>query len=350
VRRRPILAFIVLGAVVAVAVSANALSNRTPRLAATTPESLIASTTKALSDSPSVSGSVAWHVDLGLPSIGGFRNATNPADIVGGDHEVRVWMSHDGLRIDDLLSMSQRSLFVSPTDAWAWDSETYAAYHLGPFEKTATPREPVSPLPVPDPLEMAGRALAAVDPTTTVDLAKPVSVAGRAAYVLRLRPQTPKTLVGSIDIAIDAARSIPLRVSLFARDASTAAVAVGFTSVRLGAIDPSVYRFTPPRGATVKQTRIRFPHEPAMSPTGVRRPAGSPNESFRTFGSDWATVMAFRMASPARGTKGSFDLRELLPYTGPLFSARLVDRGDHGWIVGGLVPQSELILISSQLP
>ena len=39
----------------------------------------------------------------------------------------------------------------------------------------------------------------------------------------------------------------------------------------------------------------------------------------------------------------------MFPYSGPLFSVRFVERGDHSWIVAGFVPQSALVLIEPQL-
>jgi hypothetical protein len=334
----------------AIAGSAAALANRTPRLSATTPEQLVASVIKALDNPVPISGDVASHVDLGLPSISGFGGATNPAEIVGGDHDVRLWVSKDGLRIDDLLSFSQRSLFVGTSDAWAWDSERFTAYHLGPYPKTAAAREPASPMPVADPLEMTRRALASIDPTTAVSLAPPRTVAGRASYVLRLTPRSTRTLVGAVEIAVDAKRRLPLRFSAFARGASKPAISIGFTSVGFGRIDPSVYRFKPPPGASVRQTSFP-PHRAASEPRS--RKAGNTSsgatQDVRTFGAGWESIIAIRVPALPRSGRGGIDLRKLLPYSGPLFSVAFVERGDHAWIVGGLVPQPALTQIAPQL-
>src|SRR5439155_10728328 len=104
-RRRSRLPAILAAAivVVAVATSAAALSNRKPRLPATTTGRLVAATIQALDMQQSLAGSVASHVDLGLPSLSGFGGAADPASIIGGDHSIRIWISPDGVRIDDLL-------------------------------------------------------------------------------------------------------------------------------------------------------------------------------------------------------------------------------------------------------
>ena len=49
-----------------------------------------------------------------------------------------------------------------------------------------------------------------------------------------------------------------------------------------------------------------------------------------------------KMVTLATGQQGDL-FRQLLPFSGSLFSVRLVDRGDHAWLVGGFVPQSALI-------
>ncbi len=50
-----------------------------------------------------------------------------------------------------------------------------------------------------------------------VSVQRNVYVAGQAAYQLSLVPRSSKSLVGSVLIAIDAARRIPLRVEVYAR-------------------------------------------------------------------------------------------------------------------------------------
>jgi hypothetical protein len=43
-------------------------------------------------------------------------------------------------------------------------------------------------------------------------------------------------------------------------------------------------------------------------------------------------------------------VRSALPYSGPLASAALVDRGDHGWVVAGLVRPEALARVQPKLP
>src|SRR5207253_8343369 len=135
--------------------------------------------------------------------------------------------------------------------AWAWDSQSFTAYHLGPLPRLSerTTRGPTIPTIVPDPNELDGRALAAITPTTTVSLGQQVRVAGRDAYLLVLEPRTRDTLVGRVQITVDGAQRVPLGVQIFPRGSTHAAVSVMFTSVSFGAIKPSTFTFKPPSGA-----------------------------------------------------------------------------------------------------
>jgi hypothetical protein len=44
------------------------------------------------------------------------------------------------------------------------------------------------------------------------------------------------------------------------------------------------------------------------------------------------------------------ELRSMLPYSGPLASAALVDRGQSAWIVAGAVTPDALSSVQSRLP
>ncbi|TMK15821.1 MAG: hypothetical protein E6G68_10540 [Actinobacteria bacterium] len=137
-------------------------------------------------------------------------------------------------------------------------------------------------------------------------------------------------------------------MSVFARGARKAAISVGFSSVHFGALNPSVFRFAPPAGAIVKQTPMHLPKSATHEPPSAARSHDVRPASLITFGSGWESIYALRTAGLPRG-RDTKSLREMFPYSGPLFSVRLIERGDHSWIVAGFVPQSALVLIEPQL-
>ena len=216
----------VLLAVGVVAVEGPASSS--PKLPPVAPDRLIASVLQAAEGHPPVSGRIVAHVDLGLPQFPdeGGNAPTGPAALVAsiaGDHVLRLWRSDGGARLSELLPFSERSITVSKTDAWAWDSSTFTAYHVGPFP-AGTSELPATekPASLVDPLELARKSLAAITPTTLVSVGDTARVAGRNVYTLVLEPRTSATLVGRIEVSVDAAERIPLRVAVFARGARKA--------------------------------------------------------------------------------------------------------------------------------
>ena len=356
--------------VVAVAASVAARPSGHPNLSPISADRLIASSLRTLARDPAISGRLAVHLDLGLPAIpSGPPGAPRAVGAAGflisltGDHRLRVWSSADGFRLADLLPSSERAIFISRSDAWAWAFDSFTAYHLGRFPGSARAsagREAQPGLELLDPLALTRKALSAITPSTRVSVAETARVAGRDAYVLALEPRTSRTLVGRIEIAVDAERRIPLRVAVIPRGGNSAAVSVGFTSISFSPIDPSIYRFTPPPGAKVRDLSGGFEGRHAGKGQGIRGSAreASPDagryirEPPMLFGHDWGTIVAIRTPSRAtlRASAGGFDPTEILPISGPLLSIRLVDRGDHGWLVYGMVPQSALVALARGLP
>jgi len=396
--RTPRLRGVVVVAVAAVVAAGSAFiagaAHSSPALPAVAPDVLVARALRAVAADPSVSGMVAVHVDLGLPDIADLGAETGGAGaLIGslsGDHRVRVWNSPDGVRISDLLPTGERSLIATKTDLWLWDSTTMQAVHAkvpsvageGPGRSGA-----LGPLTAGvDPLELAQRALTALDPTTKVFVSGTVSVAGRPAYVLSIEPRTDQTLVGRVDVYVDATGWLPLGGAIYARGAGSPAVSAKYTSVSYGPIASGVFAFTPPRGTKV----TRLPS--SMSPPGPRMPrggfppfecapamggcpAGTGNAQakllsgkerrrlaalverqspVRVVGSGWTSVVAIRVQSAAALQKAlggaGLDPRSLLPFSGPLFSVRLAQHGGTAWLLAGAVPQSGLERAAAELP
>ena len=155
-------------------------------------------------------------------------------------------------------------------------------------------------------------------------------MAGRPCYDLVLTPRSTQTLIGRVAVAIDAESRLPLRLQVFPRGADAPAIEGGFTSVSLDPVDPSMFTFTPPPGATVKEAT-------GTGATAAGWTGGSPLSDLRVFGEGFDLRVAFRLdASPPK------EIAALLPYAGPLASAVLVDRGDHAWLLVGFVDVATL--------
>jgi outer membrane lipoprotein-sorting protein len=329
------------------------------QLASTTPQRLVAAMVRAAEARPSVSGTVLAHVAIGLPTLSdGSTTQVGAAGLSGllgygnGDHQIRVWSSRDGLRVAELVRpAAELSYVANDRAAWAWNSDRFTAYRfplpkLDPFTpRPASLRRALSFL---SPDGLARLSIQSLTPTSLVGLGAPTRVAGRPAYALDIIPRTSATLVGKIQVDVDARTHLPLSAGVYARGASTPALSVAYQTVSFASIAPSAFAFTPPAGARVVDVK------PGGGPGHESVPAGVPGRmatGIRTSGSGWATVVAVPTPSlaAARALAGGLDPSVLLPITGPLFSARFLERGGHGWLLFGAVPQSRLAAVAATL-
>jgi outer membrane lipoprotein-sorting protein len=324
--------------VVAVALT-SAGAATTPDLPPVAADRLIASSLVAAADrSQPVSGTVQTHVDLGIPQLPAFASASGPsglASVLLTDQTLKVWRSSDGMRVAQLLPAAERDVVVTPSDLWIWDSDRFAAWHASIPAGAAT-----NPVPsLADVQSVASGLIARIEPYATVTTAGTEEVADRPAYLVRLTPASSSaTPVDRVEVAIDAATRIPLRLEVFAKGAAEAVVRVGYTAVSFDPFDPSVLRFTPPDGAAVHELQ---PPDGGSADDAAGTPGEMPD--VRWFGTGFDLVAAVSVPSVPK------DLTPFFPFRGPIASADLVDRGDHVWIVAGLVPPDALAAVEPEL-
>ena len=306
-----------------------------------------------------LSGTVVETTDLGLPalpSLGGQGgNAASFSSLVSGSHTMRVWYAgQDQQRLALLGQLGESDLVHNGTDLWAWSSHDNTATHWTvPAGKQSSPAQPGSPAGAAmTPQQAADAALKAIDPSTQVTTDPTATVAGRPAYELSLVPRDPRSLVGSVRIAIDGASHIPTRVQVFAKGASSPAFQVGFTSFSTATPDPSVFGFTPPPGATVKQGSSFSTSGPGHQPRTGHGSGAAPT----VVGKGWTSVVvdtlpADQQASGHRSTGQSSQLQGILDklptvsgswgsghlLSSALFSAVLTDDGRVA--IGAVAPQ-----------
>jgi hypothetical protein len=335
--RSVLVAVIAAVAIVGVVALAAAEATTPPDLPSVPADRLIASSITAAADrSLSVSGTVRSHVDLGIPQLPGTASLpTGPLSILLSDQTFKVWRSLDGIRVAQLLPAAERDAVLTRTDAWLWDSDRFAAWHAAlPGAATAQPASPG----FGDVEAAVSQLLTRLEPFAFVTNAPPAEVAGRPTYVVRLTPSptpTSDTLVDRIEVAIDAATRVPLRLDVYAVGVAEPVVRLGYTAVSFDSVDPSVFDFTPPDGAAVHELgRGAPPDGGAMSP-------GAPE--VRSFGTGFGLILAVSVPSVPK------DLAPFFPYRGPIASADVVDRGDHAWMVAGVVRPDALARVERKL-
>jgi outer membrane lipoprotein-sorting protein len=295
-----------------------------------------------------LSGTVVETSALGLPSLpaigGRGGDSASFSSLVSGSHTMRLWYAGpDKLRLALLGQLGESDLVRNGGDVWAWSSGDNTATHWTvPTDSAGGPMAPGSPAgPAMTPQQAAEAALEAIDPSTRVSTDPTAEVAGRPAYQLDLVPRDPRSLVGSVRIAIDGETHVPTQVQVFARKASSPAFQIGFTSFSTATPPDSTFAFEPPPGATVKQgvaPTVR-PHALRHADTSVLAP--------QVVGKGWTTVVVAHVGKAQDGlpaalkslpvVSGAWGSGHLL--RGSLFSAVLTDDGR---VAVGAVPPSLL--------
>jgi outer membrane lipoprotein-sorting protein len=325
-----------------------------PSLPPVTGDQLLASSIAALAAPHSVSGDVRTRLDLGLPEIppslsgaAGGVGITNVLGSVVGDQRFRVWSSPDGIRVQHLIDLQEQDLVANHSEVWFWDSATSTAAKLRAAGVAVAVPAPPTDVPAQmanaDPLVLAKHVLDLASSCGEVTVSDPAVVAGRDAYVMRFTPASRATLVGDATIAIDAQTRLPLDVSITPRGGAGPAVEAGFTSVSFGAIDPSMFTFTPPSDATLRDVTDEVSAVVASAahrkdiPSGEQRPVAA--------GSCLDTSVAVPLMHPLPP-----EVANLLPYSGPLESAITVERGGKTWLLAGPVDVATLQGRADALP
>ena len=274
----PIGAVVIIGAVLAG--SLISVAQASPGLPPRTPAQLLVQV--ADSSTPPLTGTVVETTSLGLPSLPGTADPTSIASLLTGSHTVNVWYSsprHFRLAVPEQLS--ETDLIADGSTAWVWQStaNTVTEYLL-PADSKA-PMTPPTSAPL-TPQQAAQQVLAAVGKTTAVSVDSNVTVAGQPAYELVLAPKDSRSLIGQVQIAIDGRNGVPLRLQVYARNASTPAFQVGYTAIQFVTPAPADLSFSPPPGAQVTKVYLG-----SQQPSG---PAGQASD-ITTIGSGWLTVL-----------------------------------------------------------
>ena len=247
-----------------------------PGLPARTPAQLLAQVADATT--PPLTGTVVETASFGLPALPATGSPTSLASLLTGSHTVRVWYaSPQHFRLSVPQSMSESDVIRDGGTAWLWQStlNQVTKYTLPASAPASVPGTPLTPG------QAARQVLAAVGPTTAVSVSSNVSVAGQAAYALVLTPKDHRSLVGQVQIDVDASNGVPLRLQVFARGASSPAFQVGFTAVQFVTPAAADLTFTPPAGAKVTQENLSDEEHGQQADTN----------GVTTIGQDWLTVL-----------------------------------------------------------
>lgn len=192
---------------------------------------------------PALAGSVELEESLGLPL------PILPSGLATGD--ARVYSDGQGRgRIAMVDHVSETTVVADGTTVWTWNSADRTVVKA-PHDAKA-PEHAMERLT--DPAAAARQLVAAMQADSTVMVDGTARVADRPAYQLVLMPKpAEKTLLREVRVAVDAEARIPLRLEVLANGQAEPALKIGFTDLELAQQDASLFRFSPPPGATVTE-------------------------------------------------------------------------------------------------
>lgn len=239
---------------------------------------------------PPMTGTVVETTSLGLPQLPSAGNPASLSSLLTGSHTIKVYYQDpQHFRLSVPQSMSETDVIRNGNQVWLWDSTQNSV-----TEVTAPPKAAEHsagnqlPTATLTPQQAANEILKAVGKTTTVGVQSNVMVAGDPAYQLTLAPKDHRSLVGRVQIAVDGKYGMPLRVQVFAKNATSPAFQVGYTALSFTAPAAGNLTFTPPPGAKVDKVNM------ADRPAGVGQSGQSPAAAgFGSYGKDWLTVASF---------------------------------------------------------
>jgi outer membrane lipoprotein-sorting protein len=158
----------------------------------------------------------------------------------------RLWMRDDGRgRLELQSNAGDVQVVWKRGEATVYDASSNTVYRI---ELPARQRQARN---TPPSVAGIGAFLAQLTKHADVSAAKPSNVGGRPAYTVQLSPKEPGGLIGSVRLAWDATRGVPLRAAIYARGGTKPVLELRTTNIRYGSVPLSTVAVTPPTGAKV---------------------------------------------------------------------------------------------------
>jgi outer membrane lipoprotein-sorting protein len=161
----------------------------------------------------------------------------------------RLWVQNGGrFRLELQSDSGDTEIFSDGQRISVLDASSNTLYQL-PAMGGSQP--PTSDSHGPLTLASIDKALAELGAHVDISGASPTTVAGQGAYETTLSPKHDGGLLGGLALAFDAARGVPLRISIDAAGSSTPVLELAVTDISYGAVADSDVSVTPPSNVKV---------------------------------------------------------------------------------------------------
>ena len=211
---------------------------------------------------PAESLATALHQAAGAPAVDGItariqftNNLIDASDLQGTDPILngasgRLWISNNGqLRLELQGQNGDAQIVVNNGSFSIYDPMSNTVYkgtlpqHSG---TSSSSKDDVIPTvaQIQNDINQFAQDWNLVGPT-------PRNVAGQPAYKIRVTPKHDGGLLGSVQLAWDASRGIPLGIAIYSNSSSTPVLELKATSISYGAVSRHVFSIKAPAGAHV---------------------------------------------------------------------------------------------------
>jgi hypothetical protein len=177
-----------------------------------------------------------------------------------------VWVGGGHVRLVVKSQLGTTTIAYDGSRVTLYAKKQHVAYVL-PVKHHAPPKDATKTHTVPSIADI-NHALAQAAKFAVLSGAIPSNVAGREAYSVHVSPKRNAGLFGELDLAWDAANGVPLRVAIFPRGSSTAALSITVTHIHYGPVASSALAVNPPAGTKIE--RVHLPSHKARSADAKR--------------------------------------------------------------------------------
>ena len=186
----------------------------------------------------------------------GFTNTLFPSGALTGQSGSalmssatgRLWANANGGRLELQSDAGDAQIVWSKTKVTVYDATSNTAYTADIPQGSSTKPDPGSAVPTVDEITTF---LTDLGKHWAVSGADPSNTGGQESYTVKVSPSHDGGLLGSAELAFDAARGVPLKVAIYAQGASAPVLALEATNVSYGAVPDSDVQVPPPAGAKI---------------------------------------------------------------------------------------------------
>ncbi len=313
-RRLPLYRLLLLcGVVIAVGVSATAIAFALGSGAKPPPKPLADAIHDALSAAPvqGVSANIQFTNHLlegaSLASGGGAGGELAQSPLISGASG-RLWIGKEGrVRIELQAEKGDTEIYSDGQTLSIYDAATNTLYRYTP---------PASQKPQEGAEEREAPAVAKIEEGisrlhrhASVSEATPSNVAGQPAYTVRVAPSEGGSLLGGAELSFDAVTGVPLRAAIYSSTTSSPVIELAATEISYGPVADSVFAFSPPPGAKIKE--IKFSHTSGADQPDKGGEADKPTVT--THGHGVTTIAVIESKGKAGAGEGTSEELEGLP-------------------------------------